>query len=99
MFGGQYLPNFSGYIRDHLNTDLDHEFNAQEEMQNITPSIINHDFLTELGTENFSRRSFMKAERIMHSHGACLQEVWELRNTRFERFADMILYPRNTEDC
>ena len=33
------------------------------------PPKFNHDFLEELGENNFSRRSFYKWERIMHSHG------------------------------
>jgi alkyldihydroxyacetonephosphate synthase len=82
-----------------LNTNLDEDDNAQEDMQDVTPPVLNHEFIAEFGTEIFSRRSFMKWERIMHSHGACLQEVWQLRYTRFDRFADMILYPKNTEDC
>ena len=33
---------------------------------------LNHEFLEELGETNYSRRSFSKWERIMHSHGSCL---------------------------
>jgi len=72
MFGGQILPKFSDYITEHLNLDLNEEDPAQEDMNGIAPPIINHAFMAELGTQKFSRRSFMKWERIMHSHGACL---------------------------
>ena len=41
----------------------------------VDAPIINHDFLEEVGNENFSRRSFLKWERIMHSHGASMREV------------------------
>lgn len=67
-------------------------------MNGIAAPIINHEFLEELGTQKFSRRSFMKWERIMHSHGACLQEVWQLRYTKIDRVADCVLYPNSTED-
>ena len=76
MFGGQILPKFSDYITEHLKTDLSGEDPPQDDMANVAPPNINHAFLEELGTQKFSRRSFMKWERIMHSHGACLQEVW-----------------------
>ena len=34
--------------------------------------ILNHGFLEELSEKDFDRRSFLKWERIMHSHGATL---------------------------
>ena len=52
-------------------------------MQNVHEPILNHEFLEELGTTKISRRSFMKWERIMHSHGACLQEIYNLRYDTF----------------
>lgn len=58
-------------------------------------SIINDEFLSALG-DNFSRISFEDKERIMHSHGHTLQEVWELRNGRFKRCVDVVIYPANT---
>lgn len=38
----------------------------------IDPPILNHAFLEELSEKGFNRRSFLKWERIMHSHGATL---------------------------
>jgi len=35
----------------------------------------------------------------MHSHGASFQEIHNLRNHRFERNADMVVYPNSHEDC
>ena len=29
----------------------------------------------------------------MHSHGASLREVWNLRYNRFDRYVDCVLYP------
>lgn len=46
------------------------------------PSIINDAFLEGLG-DNYSRISFEPKERIMHSHGHTLQEIWLLRNGKF----------------
>ena len=77
------MPKFSAYITDHLKADLTTEDPAQEDMQNVPEPILNHEFLEELGTTKLSRRSFMKWERIMHSHGACLQEIYNLRYDTF----------------
>ena len=59
----------------------------------------NHEFLAELGEDDaaFSRRSFMKWERIMHSHGATLQEVFILRHGAFKRCVDVVIYPGSHE--
>jgi hypothetical protein len=43
--------------------------------------MLNHAFLEELGEQDFSRRSFEKWERIMHSHGATCEEINALRYT------------------
>ena len=65
----------SDFVVAALGMDLNKEDPPQDDME-VAPPNLNHDFLAELGTENLSRRSFLKWERIMHSHGSCLQEVW-----------------------
>lgn len=35
----------------------------------------------------------------MHSHGACLQELWELRYTKIPKVTDCVVYPDTTEQC
>jgi len=65
----------------------------------IDDPILNHDFIEELGTKNFSRRAFEKWERILHSHGADLEALWQLRYERLGRCVDLIVYPNSTEDC
>ena len=95
MFGGQFFPKFGEYVQEHLHIDLYKQDPGQEDME-VAPPIINHAFLEELGTEQLSRRSFMKWERIMHSHGACLQEVWQLRYTKVPKVCDVVIYPNST---
>jgi alkyldihydroxyacetonephosphate synthase len=63
----------------------------------IHPPTINHNFLEELGDKGFDRRSFYKWERIMHSHGATLAEVFTLRHGKFERCVDVVIYPESHE--
>jgi len=62
------------------------------------PQNVNHGFLRALEKENcFNRRSFEKFERIMHSHGASLREVFNLKFSRFEKYVDVVVYPSTTE--
>lgn len=68
----------------------------QDDMQIHAPNV-NHQFLEELGDKAFDRRSFLKWERIMHSHGATLAEVFTLRHGVFPRCADVVIYPLNHE--
>ena len=96
MFGGQYLPKFGTYIKENMHSDLDTEDPAQTDMDVNAPNL-NHAFLEELGSEQLSRRSFSKWERIMHSHGACLEEVWQLRYEKIPKLCDVVVYPDNTE--
>lgn len=66
----------------------------------IQPPNINHEFLQELEKmDAFSRRSFDKWERILHSHGEALNETFALRHGTFDRFADVIVYPGSNEHC
>lgn len=71
MFGGQFLPKFLGYVQEHLHLNENYEDPPQADMEVAAPNL-NHEFLEELGETNYSRRSFSKWERIMHSHGSCL---------------------------
>lgn len=62
------------------------------------PQNVNHEFLKQLDAQKcFSRLSFERWERIMHSHGASLREVFNLRFGRFERYVDVVVYPSSTE--
>jgi alkyldihydroxyacetonephosphate synthase len=63
----------------------------------VDPPIFNHEFLAELGDKSFSRRSFQKWERISHSCGATIQEVFILRHGKFKRTVDVIIFPDNTD--
>jgi alkyldihydroxyacetonephosphate synthase len=60
---------------------------------------VNHDFLAELGEDGFSRRSFEKWERAMHSHGASFEEISHLRYGKFNKYCDCVVFPKTTEQC
>lgn len=97
MFGGQELPSFAPWCQENIGVELTNPISSQDDMEVAQPNV-DHEFIKELGTSSFSRRSFHKWERIMHSHGACVQEIWSLRYEKLEKVADMIVYPNCTED-
>jgi len=68
----------------------------QADMEIHAPNF-NHAFLEELGEAGFDRRSFLKWERIMHSHGATVEEVQLLRTGTLKRCVDVVIYPDNHE--
>ena len=61
----------------------------------VKPPTLKHEFFEELGENGFSRRSFEKFERIMHSHGEGPLEVCYLRYGQFPRVVDVIIYPES----
>ena len=95
MYGGQYLPKFGDYVTKEMHISFESNDPAQADMD-VAPPRLNHEFLEELGSEHLSRRSFAKWERIMHSHGACLEEVWQLRYEKIPKLADCVVYPNDT---
>lgn len=66
----------------------------------VKAPVFNHEFLKEVeALQLFSRRSFEKWERVVHSHGEALNETFSLRHGTFDRFVDVIIYPASTEHC
>ncbi len=63
----------------------------------VDPPNLNTDFIDELGTQNISRRSFLKWDRVIHSHGHTYQELFALKYAKLQRVVDCVLYPYTTE--
>ena len=89
------MPGFLAWAKDstQLNVNL---ASKKTKLMEADPSIINDEYLEALG-QNYSRISFEGKERMMHSHGHSMQEVWALRSGKFERFADVVIYPETQE--
>ena len=86
------------WIADVINVNYDNPILTQEDMEADPPMNTSHEFLKEIETlKCFSRRSFDKWERIMHSHGASVREVFNLKYGRFEKYVDVVVYPGQTE--
>ena len=66
----------------------------------IDTPVLNHEFMKELEQQQcYDRRSFVKWDRITHSRGDSLLEIFTLRAGRFKRYADLVLYPGSHEHC
>ena len=94
LYSGQHMPELMDWIERVVSMDFSKTVPEQKDMQIEAPKNINHEFLAEMDKEKcFSRRSFEKWERIMHSHGASLREVFCLRYGKFDRCVDVVVYP------
>jgi alkyldihydroxyacetonephosphate synthase len=89
------MPDFRKWAEDLMGIDVNN-VTAPQKMMEVDPPTINEEFFDKLG-DNFSRVSFEEEERMMHSHGHSLQEVFKLRQGKFSRFADVVIYPENTK--
>ena len=93
---GKDLPYLKQWAEVNAGFDFTKTSPKQADMDIHAPNF-NHAFLEELGENNFSRRSFFKWERIMHSHGATIEEVHLLRHGKFSRCVDVVIYPGTHE--
>jgi len=60
------------------------------------PPIINYTFFDAI-SHKISRISFENNERVMHSYGHTLQEMFKLKYGKFDRYCDVVVYPNSTE--
>lgn len=62
------MPSFGPWVNANTGADLNYNDDSQPDMEVDAPNV-NTDFIDELGTQNISRRSFLKWDRVIHSHG------------------------------
>ena len=91
---GKRLVNFRKWAEEFIGLDINNVSPAQESIEAPPPNI-NSLFLEELkaSQKDFCEIiSFDDSERVHHSHGHTLQEVFALRNGRFKRIVDVVIY-------
>jgi alkyldihydroxyacetonephosphate synthase len=98
LYSGEEMPGLYQWGLDNLKFDFDLPQETQADMEVDEPKNVNHEFLNDVIKQKcFTRLSFDKWERVMHSHGASLREVFNLKFGRFARYVDVVVYPKTTE--
>lgn len=84
------MPGFRNWAENTVGIDLEKKTPMQAEIP-IAASIINEAFLEAIkGKVNEVTNE--KTQRIHHSHGHTLQEMFALRYGEFERTVDIVVY-------
>ena len=89
------MPHFKDYIIEVAGVDPDVKPLPNNPVKEAPAPTLNHGFLQELGEKGFSRRSFERMERIMHSHGESTEEMILLRYGEFKKLVDVVIYPES----
>ena len=96
-FAGIPIKDLYKFAKEDILLDLDAPIIPSQISMEVDPPYINEEFLSSINGF-YSRLSFDNRERIMHSHGHTLREVFILKHGKFERFADCVVYPTSHED-
>lgn len=92
------MPDFFGWVEKNVTLNFKEPRYKQADIDIDLPKNLNHEFMSELIDQKmFSRCSFLKWDRIMHSHGATVREVYALRYSKLDRHVDVVVYPNSTE--
>ncbi|RWS10319.1 alkyldihydroxyacetonephosphate synthase: peroxisomal-like isoform X1 [Dinothrombium tinctorium] len=97
--GDKKLPNFKQWVEAKLGVDISKKLDGKTEFrdEDIPSSIICDEFLTEIKSLKMLY-SFDGNDRLFRAHGHTLQEVFTLRQGRFERIPDIVIWPKCHDD-
>ena len=90
MFSGQKLPKFRIWAEQVLGLDVNVQTPAQKEME-VDPPNLNQGFLDEIDGK-VAEVTMEKKQRILHSHGHTLQELFALRHGKLEKVIDAVIF-------
>ena len=97
VLSGKCIPDFRPWFENFTGLDTRYASPAQswpEMQQKIHKPVICKPFVDELKQANcFKYLSFDDEVRLMHSHGHCCQEIYQLRYGKFKRLVDVVIYP------
>ncbi|KAL4465819.1 hypothetical protein ABPG74_004056 [Tetrahymena malaccensis] len=97
QFSGEKMPKFKEWAENIIGIDLNKQTPAQNEVP-IDPAIINEAFIEAIrGKVNEATND--KTQRIHHSHGHTLQEIFALRHGKLDRYIDLVVYISSHEQA
>lgn len=99
MTGARYsicnkrLLSFRKWAEEVIGLDTNNQTPPQDKIP-ANPPIINQTFLDELQSNKsfYNEITMDDGQRIHHSHGHTLQEIYALRNGKFSRIVDLVVY-------
>ncbi|ENN71142.1 hypothetical protein HUJ04_007585 [Dendroctonus ponderosae] len=93
------LPNLIGWVTQTLGVDLSNPSSCQDTPTNsqYPPPIIPEEIFKQLKSLHISY-SVDVLDRVVRAHGHTLHDIFILRNGRFTRIPDLVLWPESHED-
>ena len=97
--GNKRLPHFLDFIQKTLNVEIDHQFLPQPELkqEDFPEPNVNEAFLNEFN-ETHIQHTFDGHDRLFRAHGHTMHEIFILREGRFNRIPDIIVWPKCSQD-
>ncbi|RWS24281.1 alkyldihydroxyacetonephosphate synthase-like protein [Leptotrombidium deliense] len=97
--GDKNLPNFKNWVETKLGVDVTKKVSSQCELSDdVLPAPIVCDaFVNDIKASEM-KYSFDGKDRLFRAHGHSLQEIFALREGRFERIPDIVVWPTCHED-
>lgn len=95
LFSGKELPHFRKFAEEVAGVDLGTESKAQERVP-VAP-VKRHPEFFERVKQFCVYFTEDDAERLMHSHGHTVEEIYKLRYSTLERCVDLVVWPGSNE--
>jgi alkyldihydroxyacetonephosphate synthase len=94
---GVELPSLRAFVEKEMGVTIDDKMPAQAMPTEYPAPVENPGFMKAI-EGNYVRMSQDGLERLGHSHGHTVQELWELRYGKLARIVDLVVYPGRLED-
>lgn len=94
---GVELPSLRAFVEKEMGVTIDDKMTAQPMPTEYPAPVENIEFLKAI-EGNYVRLTFEGLERLGHSHGHTVQELWAIRYEKLARIVDVVIYPGRVED-
>nr|XP_023657471.1 alkyldihydroxyacetonephosphate synthase, peroxisomal-like isoform X2 [Paramormyrops kingsleyae] len=97
--GGLIFPSLKDWFESTFGANLQHKSPPTAALNSsaITPPNLNEPFLQDLKSMGIPH-SLEAEDRVFRAHGHCLHEIFALREGRFGRLPDMVVWPNCHDD-
>jgi len=94
---GVELPNLRAFVEKEMGVTIDDKMTPQSMPTEYPAPVENASFLKSI-EGHYVRSTFDGLERLGHSHGHTVQELWAIRYEKLDRIVDVVIYPGRSED-